>query len=124
MTDATKSLLWIYELGGYPNFTPLFERAGYRVTRVDSGRKAVSHLKREQPTVIVAEFNPDPNFRDRTSNLESILASVERAQGATKVIAFYDPIEAEILERLRERFPHFTALPYPIDEAKLEAEIA
>ena len=122
--SAPKDLLWVFEQGGYPNFTPLFQRAGYRVTRVDSGRKAAGFIKKEQPAVIVAEFNVDPNFRDRTGNLETILASVQRSGAATKVIAFYEPAEATELEKLRTRFPHLTALPHPIDEARLEAELA
>ncbi|GAB6043007.1 hypothetical protein [Endothiovibrio diazotrophicus] len=117
------TLLWVYELGGYPNFTPLFQRAGYQVTRVDSGRKAAGAIKRAPPTVIVAEFIVDPNFRDRTGNLETILAAVQRSGATTKVIAFYEPAEATELEKLRARFPDFTALPYPIDEARLAAEL-
>ena len=122
--SATRSLLWVFELGGYPNFTPLYQRSGYRVSRVDSGRKAASFIKKEHPAVIVAEFIVDPNFRDRTGNLETILASVQRSGAATKVIAFFEPVEAPELEKLRARFPDFTALPYPIDEALLERELA
>ena len=121
--SASKSLLWVFEMGGYPNFTPLYQRAGYQATRVDSGRKAASFIKKEHPAVIVAEFIVDPNFRDRTGNLETILASVQRSGATTKVIAFYEPVEAPELEKLRSRFPEFTALPYPIDEAALEAEL-
>ena len=120
---ASKTLLWVFEQGGYPNFTPLYQRSGYQVTRVDSGRKAAAFIKKEQPAVIIAEFIVDPNFRDRTGNLETILASVQRSGAATKVIAFYEPIEEAELEKLRARFPHFTALPYPVDEALLEAEL-
>ena len=38
---ASRTLLAIIELGGYPNFTPLYESAGYAVTAVVSVRKAL-----------------------------------------------------------------------------------
>ena len=124
--DSTRpSLLWVFELGGYPNFTPLFEQLGYRVTRVDSGRKAMAHLKQELPTVIVAEFNALPSFRDRTSNLESILAALQRHNAAgTHLVAFYDPENAPLLEKLRQRFERFTALPYPVDPEQLKQTLS
>jgi len=117
-----KTLLSIVELGGYENFTPLYRRLGYRVDTVTSGRKATAYLKAQQPAVIVAEFNFQPNFRDRTSNLESILATVQRMQAeGVQIVVFYDREFADRLELLRERFPGFSALPHPIDKAALEA---
>ena len=38
---ASRTLLSIVEFGGYPNFTPLYENAGYAVTSVVSVRKAL-----------------------------------------------------------------------------------
>jgi DNA-binding NtrC family response regulator len=112
-------LLSIIELGGYPNFTPLYERAGYRVETVISVRKALAALKTLRPAVIVAEFNFQSDFRDRTSSLESLLAAVQRSPG-TRVVVFYEPEHDHQLDRLRARFPIFAALPYPIDAGRLE----
>jgi hypothetical protein len=44
MTAAAPRLLAIIELGGYPNFVPLYERLGFRVDVVASQRKARSYL--------------------------------------------------------------------------------
>jgi len=116
-------LISVVELGGYANFTPLYQRLGYRVETVNTGRKAISLLKKQQPEVVVAEFNYQFSFRDRTSNLESILAVIQPSEGC-RVVVFYDPQVQEILDQVRERFPNFIPLAYPVDEAQLEAALS
>ena len=70
-----KDLLAVIELGGYPNFTPLYESLGFRVHVESSVRNAIRKLKQLQPLVIVAEFNFQSDFRDRTSSLESLMSA-------------------------------------------------
>jgi DNA-binding NtrC family response regulator len=124
MTGAAppQRLLSIFELGGYPNFTPLYERAGFEVETVVSVRKALGLLKQRPPDVIVAEFNFQSDFRDRTSSLESLLAVVQRLP-RTRVIVFYETEYRHQLERLASRFPIFAALPYPIEPQQLEESV-
>lgn len=112
----------VVELGGYPNFTPLYERLGYRVETITSGRRAITTLKKAQPAVVVAEFNFQLEFRDRTSNLETILAVLQHNAGV-KVIVFYHKEEEVKLEQIRQRFPGFVAMSYPIGEGELEAAL-
>lgn len=112
------TLLSIIELGGYPNFTPLYQQAGFEVLTARSLRKALAALKKTTPQVIVAEFNYQSDFRDRTSNLESLLAAVQ-PQPDVKVIVFYEPQYRHQLERVRSRFAIYAALPYPIDGGRL-----
>lgn len=119
IAGARRRLLSIIELGGYGNFAPLYERAGYEVSTIVSMRKALAALKQAVPDVIVAEFNFQSDFRDRTSSLESLLAVVQR-HPHTRVIVFYDKEQAHQLARLQARHPIFAALPYPISEAELE----
>ena len=111
--SRTPTLLSIIELGGYPSFTPLYERAGYAVTAVVSVRKALGLLKTSQPDVVVAEFNYQSDFRDRTSSLESLLAVVQRSP-QTRVIVFYEKEYEHQFDKLRARFPLYAALSYPI----------
>jgi CheY-like chemotaxis protein len=113
-------LMSVVELGGYPNFTSLYQRLGYRVETVNSGRKANTTLQKACPAVVVTEFNFQHSFRDRTSNLESLLAVEQHNQGV-KIIVFYNREVQPQLEQLRSRFPGFVALSYPIEEAVLEA---
>jgi AmiR/NasT family two-component response regulator len=122
-TPASRgTLLAIIELGAYPNFTPLYEQVGYSVTIERSMRKALPQVRKLKPAVVVAEFNFQSDFRDRTSSLESLLAVVQTFPG-TKVIVFYEAEQAHQFERLRTRFPIHAALTYPIDPARLTAAL-
>lgn len=113
-------LLALVELGGYPNFVPLYKQHGYRVEMVNSVRKAQAWLKKHRPEVVVAEFYVDPQFRDRLSNLESLLASLQRYSNEAKVIIFIDHHYQERLEKVRARYPIFGALEFPIQEQQLD----
>ena len=114
-----RRLLSIIELGGYPDFTALYARCGYAVTTVISVRRALAALKEAEPDVIVAEFNFQSDFRDRTSSLESLLAAVQRFP-RTKVVVFYEKDQAHQLARLEGQHPIFAALTYPIGPIELE----
>ena len=119
---ARRKLLSIVELGGYPDFKSLYREAGYEVESVASVRKALGLLKKIDPDLIVAEFNFQSDFRDRTSSLESLLAAVQRAP-KTKVIVFYEKEHEHQLVKLTSRFPIHESLAFPIDTARLEASL-
>lgn len=108
------TLLAIVELGGYPNLTPLYRELGFDFELVSSQRKAQAALKRRIPDIIVAEYNFQSDFRDRTSNLETLMAILQRHPGV-RVICFYLPEFKAKLDLLTARFPIFEAIPYPVD---------
>jgi len=108
-------LLSIVELGGYPDFSNMYRDKGFEVQRADSMRKAIKLLKKSQPSVIVAEFNYQSDFRDRTSSLESLMATVERMPD-TRVIVFYEQEQRDKLERLLAKAKVYETLPFPIEE--------
>ena len=118
-----KFLLSIVELGGYPNFTPLYEELGYTVVVEHSMRKAIGFLKKTKPAVIVAEFNYQSDFRDRTSSLESLLAVVQRLPG-TRVIVFYDREYLPQFDKLRARLPVHAAIAFPVQADELKSCLA
>lgn len=93
-------LLSIVELGRYPDFRALYERAGYAVASAKSVRKALTLMKTLRPEVIVTEFNFQSDFRDRTSSLESSLAAVQTLPNV-RVIVFYEKEFAHQLARNR-----------------------
>lgn len=111
-------LLAVIELGGYPNFVPLYQRLGLQVQVETSMRKALAWLKRERPGVVVAEFNFQSDFRDRTSSLESLLAVLQR-QPQARCVVFYEPQYRHQLDRLLAHHPVFATLAFPVDEAEL-----
>ncbi|MDH5178352.1 MAG: hypothetical protein OEZ39_06975 [Gammaproteobacteria bacterium] len=118
-----KQLLSIIELGGYPDFSAVYADAGYETVTVTSVRKAIQQLKKSPPQAIVAEFNFQSDFRDRTSSLESLLAVVERLPG-TRVIVLYEQEFEHQFRRLCESYPIHAAVPFPIDTEQLKAALA
>jgi DNA-binding NtrC family response regulator len=112
-------LLSIMELGGYPNLVPLYQRLGFTVEVVGSQRKARILLKKHVPDVIVAEYIFQSDFRDRTSNLESLMAVLQR-HPQVKVIVFYLPEQAEKLAILEARFALFAKVAFPVTAEKVE----
>ena len=115
---AKPLLLAIVELGGYPNFVPLYQRIGCEVLIENSMRKALALMKRRQPAIVVAEFNFQSDFRDRISSVESLMAIAQRLPG-TRVIVFYEPEFDHQLDKLRARFRFFRTLAFPINEEQL-----
>ncbi len=112
-------LLSIVEIGGYPNFSPLYQQKGFEVEQADSMRKATKLLKKMQPAVVVAEFNYQSDFRDRTSSLETLMATLQRLPDC-RVIVFYEKEQRPQLERLLAVFDVFATLTFPIDASELE----
>ena len=106
-------LLSILELGGYPDFSQLYQSQGYEAVIMPSMRKALKFIKNNRVDVIVAEFNFQSDFRDRTSQLESLLASIAQKPDV-KVIIFYDKEQSHQLERVTDRFEFQATLSYPV----------
>ena len=120
---TTKKLLMaIVELGGYPDFSNIYEQESFQVIQLRSVRKAIQSLKRESPQIIVAEFNFQSDFRDRTSSLESLLAVVERIPDC-RVVVFYEEEYEHQLARLQQQYKLHACLSYPIDVEKLRSAI-
>ena len=113
-----KVLMSIVELGGYPDYTAIYEQSGFQVIAVKTVRKAIQALKKETPQVIVAEFNFQSDFRDRTSSLESLLAVVERTPEC-RVVVFYEQEYAHQLQRLCQQYTFHAMLPFPVDTGQL-----
>lgn len=114
-----KSLLSIVELGGYQDLSPLYKKHGYQPMVVYSMRKALVALKKIKPAVVVAEFNYQSDFRDRTSSLESLIAVAQRNINI-KLIVFYEKEYLHQFEKLKERYNFHATFAYPIMEEAVE----
>jgi len=123
VANEQKQLLSIIELGGYPDFTALYQRLGYQVEKVHQMRKAMSTLKKYRPDVVVAEFNFQSDFRDRTSSLESMLATVQFLKLESRIVVFFEKEYTVQFERLHATYPDLIAMPFPIDEVALETAL-
>ena len=115
-------LLSIVEIGGYPDFTPLYESFGYQVVKTETVRKAVKLIRQHKPAVMVAEFNFQSDFRDRTSSLETLLSSTQGVTDASMIV-FYEQEFAPQYQRFLNSFDVDASLTFPVDEAQLRTAL-
>jgi predicted dinucleotide-binding enzyme len=69
---------------------------------------------------VVAEFSYNPEFRDRVSNIESILATLQNKSPDANIVVLYDEINADMLEQFQKRYKIDSALSFPVDELKIK----
>ena len=115
-------LLSITELGGYQDFTSLYESLGYQVEKTDSVRKAVKLIRSKKPSVMVAEFNFQSDFRDRTSSLETLLSSTQGVTDASMIVFYEKEFEPQY-QRFLQTFSVAASLTFPVDEAELRSAL-
>lgn len=117
----SKRLLFFVDEGGFEDFTPVFLNLGYEVDFEDSQRKAVKLAKKNTYQVLVAEFSFNPEFRDRVSNIESLLATFESHSPSAKVIVLYDEIDQMQFNQLKQRYRIDHALSFPVEKSTIES---
>lgn len=108
---------------GTASYKALYEQLGFDVMVEYTERKAISLIKKTPPDVIVADFFHQSDFRDRLSNLESLLASASRMP-ATRILVFYEPNHQAMLDKVRQRMRIDVAMPLPVQEAELVATLS
>ncbi|MFV2003832.1 MAG: hypothetical protein ACC650_01450 [Gammaproteobacteria bacterium] len=123
MSSQKPVLLSIIELGGYPDFTTLYEEQGYQVVKADSVRKAVKLIRLQKPVMMVAEFNFQSDFRDRTSSLETLLSSTQGVTDASMIVFYEKEFEPQY-QRFLQSFDVAASLTFPIDELQLRTALA
>jgi len=112
-------LLSIVEIGGYPDFSALYELCGYQVIKTDSVRKAVKLIRKHKPRVMVAEFNFQSDFRDRTSSLETLLSSTQGVTDASMIVFYEKEFEMQY-QRFLQNFEVAASLTFPVRENELQ----
>lgn len=117
------SLLMVNAFIGTAHFKKLYQALGYAVVTEWSERKAIALVRKTPPSVIVADFFHQADFRDRLSNLESLLATAQ-ASPATRVLVFYEPAHQAALDTVRARLRIDAAMTIPVDEAALRATLS
>ena len=121
--SSPPSLLMVNAFIGTAGYKRLYQELGFSVVTEWSERKAISLVRKTPPAVIVADFYHQTDFRDRLSNLESLLAT---AQGApsTRILVFYEPAHQAALDKVRQRLRIDAALPLPVDDGVLRATLS
>ena len=115
-------LLMVNAFIGTAGYKKLYQELGYTVVAEWSERKAISALRKAPPAVIVADFYHQTDFRDRLSNLESLLAAAQAAP-QTRILVFYETAHQAVLDTVRARLRIDAALPLPVDETTLRAAL-
>jgi predicted RNase H-like nuclease (RuvC/YqgF family) len=113
-------LLAVVEFLAHNRLRAVYEAAGYRVQSEFAVRKAITWLRRNRPAVVAADFYHQPDFRDRVSNVESLLATVQ-SMPEVKVVVYYDPAHQAALDKVAQRFRIDAALPVPVRDEALRA---
>ncbi len=116
------TLLMVNAFIGTAGYKKLYQEMGYSVITEWSERKAISLVRKSPPAVIVADFYHQSDFRDRLSNLESLLATAQ-ASPRTKILVFYEPAHQSILDTVRARLRIDAALTLPVQEALLRTTL-
>ena len=88
----------------------------------DSVRKAVKLIRSQKPVVMVAEFNFQSDFRDRTSSLETLLSSTQGVTEASTVVFYEKEFEPQY-QRFLQTFDVAASLTFPIDEGELRSAL-
>lgn len=107
-------LLFINEYGIYPELVKRLQETQYVVTVEHLMRNAIKFIKKQNPSVVVAEFYHEPQFRDRVSNLESMLAQVEAQAVEMHTIILYERKHREYVDKLLGVFSVDAILEQPV----------
>ena len=122
MSSTSKKLLAVIEFIEHAQYPVIYKALGFEVTTEWQVRKAVTLIRKMKPDVIVADFYFQSDFRDRLSNLESLLAATQLLAD-TRVLVFYDPQNQSALDRVQERMRIDAALPMPASEDSIKAAL-
>ncbi|WP_018076641.1 hypothetical protein [Thiobacillus denitrificans] len=120
--SSSPVLLMVNAFIGTAGYKKLYQELGYTVVAEWSERKAISLVRKNPPAVIVADFYHQTDFRDRLSNLESLLAAVQSAPG-TRILVFYETAHQVVLDKVSARLRIDAALTLPVQEDLLRATL-
>jgi hypothetical protein len=120
MSETRARLLAVVEFLAHAHLKAIYEKLGFQVTNEFSVRKAIAAARKQKPEILVADFFFQPDFRDRVSNLESLLATIQGGN-ETKVLVYYDSAHQHALDKVKQRFHIDAALTLPVKEADIAA---
>jgi len=120
---TTKTLLSIIESSAHPNFTELYNCLGIQENKINSMRKAIATLKKQQPDFIVAEFfyGYGNNYAGiNISNLDVLLYSLQKYSAQTKVIVLVDKNEFKYVDKLNEIIKLHDVFKFPVNKEQMQ----
>lgn len=122
----TLTLFSIIESSGHPNASELYSSLGIKETKINSMRKAIAALKKQQPDFIVAEFfyGYGNNYAGvNISNLDVLLYSMQKYSPDTRVIVLVHPDEYKYVSKLNEIIKLHDILKQPVNPKQLHESL-
>ena len=114
---SQKVLFSIIESPLHPNFVDLYHGLDIENVQFNSMRKAISHLKKQQPDFVVADFlfGYGNNYAGvNVSNLDVFLHSLQKYAPEAKVIVMVEKHEVKHVSKLVDLFTLHAVLQYPV----------
>ncbi len=120
--EKQKTLLNVTGLGGYTDFTALYEQYGFKVINAKTLRKALALIKQHAPgiNIIVAEFVYAPTYGSQLSNFESLFAAAQNFAPQAHFIALTHRGDLAHLEKVRTRNPRCSVLLFPLSAMEMD----
>ncbi|MCK5335029.1 MAG: hypothetical protein KAQ67_02645 [Gammaproteobacteria bacterium] len=107
----------IIESPFHPDLQDIYSSYGMEEIKFNSMRKAISHLKKQLPDIIVADFvyGYGNNYAGaNVCNLDVLLRSLEPFGKDYKLLLFVDKEEQEFVQKLHDLFPVTMAMLNPV----------
>ncbi len=117
-----KVVFSIIESPLHPDFTRLYHSLNIENIQFNSMRKALSHLKKQKPDFVVAEFfyGYGNNYAGvNVSNLDVFLCSLQKYAPAAKVIVMVEKEERKHVSKLAELFTLHAVLQHPVSSERM-----
>jgi hypothetical protein len=123
---TSRTLISIIESTGHPNFSELYRSLNIEETRIDSMRKAIAAIKKQQPDFIVAEFfyGFGNNYAGvNISNLDVMLYSLQKYSSESKVIVLVDKSEFKYVDKLNNIISLHDIFKFPVNSVQLQQSL-
>ena len=124
----SKPILYsIIESPAHPKMSSVYEELGFDELKFMSQRKAIGKLKSTPPAIVVAEFfyGYGNNYAGvNVSNLDTLLASLQRYAPDAKVVVMVSKKEREYVDKLKKLFPVHAVLVHPVSTDDMKTALA
>lgn len=124
---SKKVLFSIIESPLHPNFIDLYHSLNIENIQFNSMRKAISHLKKQKPDFVVADFlyGYGNNYAGvNVSNLDVFLHSLQKYAPEAKIIVMVEKEELKHVEKLANLFSLHAVLKYPVSSQAITEILA
>ena len=124
---SQKVLFSIIESPLHPNLVDLYHSLNIENVQFNSMRKAISHLKKQQPDYVVADFlfGYGNNYAGvNVSNLDVFLYSLQKYAPEAKVIVMVEKEELKHVSKLEALFRLHAVLKYPVSSQAMTEQLS